>query len=190
VLKIIGLIVAGALIGLLGYAATKPDTFTVQRSIAIEASPEKIYPLIADFNNWATWSPFEKMDPSMKRTFSGAASGTGAVYAWEGNGNAGSGRMEITRAAPPDKVTIKLDFTKPFPANNVVNFTLAPSGDGTTVRWAMQGHNAYVAKLMSVFFNMDHIVGGQFEDGLAAMKAAAERAKGSKGSEHSGATSN
>lgn len=187
-LKIIGLIVAGALIGLLGYAATKPDTFTVQRSIAIEAPPEKIYPLIADFNNWGAWSPFEKMDPSMKRTFSGAASGTGAVYAWEGNGNAGSGRMEITGAAPPDKVTIKLDFTKPFPANNVVNFTLAPSGDGTTVRWAMQGRNAYVAKLMSVFFNMDDMVGGQFEDGLAAMKAAAER--GSKGSEHSGATSN
>jgi uncharacterized protein YndB with AHSA1/START domain len=187
VLKIIGLIVAGALIGVLGYAATKPDTFTVQRSIAINASPEKIYPLIADFKNWGAWSPFEKMDPSMKRTMSGAASGTGAVYAWEGNSNAGSGRMEITGATPPDKVTIKLDFTKPFPANNVVNFTLAPSGDGTTVRWAMQGRNTYVAKLMSVFFSMDHMVGGQFETGLAAMKAAAE---GSKGSEYSGETSN
>jgi uncharacterized protein YndB with AHSA1/START domain len=175
VLKIIGLIVAGALIGVLGYAATKPDTFTVQRSIAINASPEKIYPLIADFKNWGAWSPFEKMDPSMKRTMSGAASGTGAVYAWEGNSNAGSGRMEITGATPPDKVTIKLDFTKPFPASNVVNFTLAPSGDGTTVRWAMQGRNTYVAKLMNVFFSMDHMVGGQFETGLAAMKAEVER---------------
>jgi uncharacterized protein YndB with AHSA1/START domain len=174
-LKIIGLIVAGALIGVLGYAVTRPDTFTVQRSIAIKASPEKIYPLIADFNNWHEWSPFEKTDPSMKRAFSGAASGTGAVYAWEGNGNAGVGRMEITGAAPPDKVTIQLDFTKPFPANNVVNFTLAPSSDGTTVRWTMQGRNAYVAKLMGVFFNMDEMVGGQFESGLAAMKAAAER---------------
>ena len=173
--RTIGIIIAGALIALLGYAATRPDMFTVQRSITIDAPPEKIYPLIDDFHNWGAWSPFEKMDPSMKRTLSGADSGPGAVYAWEGNGNAGTGRMEITGASPPDKVMIQLDFTKPFPANNVVNFTLAPSGDATTVRWTMQGHNAYVAKLMGVFFSMDRMIGGQFETGLAAMKSAAEK---------------
>lgn len=173
--KFVGIFVLVALIAVLTYASTRPDSFTVQRSISIKAPPEKIYPMIADFNRWGAWSPFEKIDPSMKRTFSGAVNGPGAIYTWEGDSNAGTGRMEITGAAPPDKVTIQLDFTKPFPANNVVNFTLAPNGDGTTVRWAMQGHNAYIAKLMGLFFNMDKMVGGQFEEGLAAMKAQAEK---------------
>ncbi len=173
--KFIGIFVVVALITVLTYASTRPDTFTVQRSISIKAPPEKIYPMIADFNNWGAWSPYEKLDPSMKRMLSGAASGAGAIYAWEGNGDAGTGRMEITSVVPPDKVTIQLDFTKPFAANNVVTFTLAPSGDGTTVRWAMRGKNAYVAKLMGVFFNMDSMLGGQFDEGLAAMKATAEK---------------
>ena len=175
--RIIAIIVGVALIGILALAAMKPDQFTVTRSITINAPAEKIFPLINDFHNWGAWSPFEKMDPAMKRTMSGAEMGQGAIYAWEGNDKAGSGRMEITHATPPNNVTIQLDFTKPFPANNVVDFTLSPNGNGdtTTVTWEMEGRNGYFAKLMGVFFNMDSMVGGQFDSGLQAMKAAAEK---------------
>jgi uncharacterized protein YndB with AHSA1/START domain len=169
------LLLLAVVVALLVYATTRPSTFTVERSISIDAPADVVYPLIADFHNWSTWSPFEKMDPAMKRTLSGTDSGRGAVYAWEGNGQAGSGRMEITAANPPSNVALQLDFTKPFAAHNTVDFTLVPKGDATTVTWAMHGTNGYIAKLMGVFFSMDSMVGGQFEDGLAAMKAEAER---------------
>jgi Polyketide cyclase / dehydrase and lipid transport len=169
------LLLLAAIVVLLVYASTRPDTFTVQRSISIDAPANVVYPLIADFHNWSTWSPFEKMDPAMKRTLSGADSGRGAVYAWEGNDQAGVGRMEITAASPPSNVAIQLDFTKPFAAHNNVDFTLAPKNNATTVTWTMRGTNGYVGKLMGVFFNMDDMVGGQFDSGLAAMKAEAER---------------
>jgi hypothetical protein len=163
------------IVALLAYAATRPDTFTVERAISIDAPADVVYPLIADFHNWSTWSPFEKMDPAMKRTLSGADSGRGALYAWEGNDRAGVGRMEITDANPPSNVAIQLDFTKPFAAHNAVDFTLVPNGAATNVTWTMHGTNSYVAKLMGVFFSMDGMVGRQFDSGLAAMKAEAER---------------
>jgi carbon monoxide dehydrogenase subunit G len=174
-IKTIVMIVVFAIVIVLGYAATKPDMFAVERSITINAPPEKIYPLIDDFHNWGAWSPYEKMDPAMKRTLSGADSGRGAIYAWEGNANAGTGRMEITEAKPATKVTIQLDFTKPFAAHNTVDFTLEPSGAATHVTWAMHGANAYMAKVMGLFMNMDRMVGGQFESGLTALKSAAEK---------------
>jgi uncharacterized protein YndB with AHSA1/START domain len=169
---IVAVVLAAAL---LAFAATKPDTFRVQRTASIQAPPEKIYPLISDFRGWGAWSPWEKLDPAMKRTHGGAASGTGAVYAWEGNREVGAGRMEIVDAAPPSRVKIKLDFLQPFEAHNFAEFTLAPAGDGTAVTWAMYGPNTFVSKLMSVFVSMDGMVGGYFETGLANLKAAAEK---------------
>jgi hypothetical protein len=111
----------------------------------------------------------------MKRTYSGAATGKGAVYEWEGNNKAGKGRMEITDTSPPSKVTINLDFVKPFEAHNIVEFTLQAEGDSTNITWAMHGPSPYVAKVMGIFFNMDTMIGKDFETGLANMKAIAEK---------------
>src|SRR5262249_45288078 len=119
--------------GLLGFAATKPDTFSIQRAASIKAPPEKIFPLINDFHNWASWSPWEKLDPALKRTYSGAASGQGAIYEWEGNKKVGKGRMEIVESSPPSRVAIKLDFLKPFEAHNTAEFALIHQSDSTNV---------------------------------------------------------
>jgi hypothetical protein len=156
------------------YAATRPGIFRVQRSIDIKAPPEKIFGLINDFHDFVSWSPYEKLDPAMKKTYSGAASGTGAVYAWEGNSKAGVGRMEITQSSPPSKVTANLDFLKPFKAHNIVEFTLQPAGGSTNVTWAMHGPLSYMAKVMHMVFNMDRMVGKDFETGLASLKTLAE----------------
>jgi uncharacterized protein YndB with AHSA1/START domain len=174
-LKKIALVVVVLVAALLAFAATKPDSFRVQRTASIKAPPEKIFPLINDLKSWSAWSPWEKLDPAMKRTHSGAASGKGAVYEWAGNGEVGAGRMEIVAAAPPSAVRIKLDFLKPFEAHNFAEFTLEPKGDATSVTWAMYGPNTYVSKLMSVFFSMDSMVGKSFETGLANLKAATEK---------------
>jgi hypothetical protein len=160
---------------ILVFAATRPDTFRVERRLAMRAAPEKIFPLINDFHNWGSWSPWEKLDPQMQRTHSGAASGAGAVYAWEGNSDVGAGRMEIVSETPPTQLNIKLDFLKPFEAHNTTEFRLEPSGDSTMVTWAMLGNNNYVSKLFSLFMNMDAMIGGDFEKGLANMKEIAER---------------
>ena len=173
--KIIAIVIVVLIAALLIYAATRPDTLRVQRSTNIKAPPEKIFALINDFHSWGAWSPYEKKDPAMKRTMSGAANGKGAVYEWEGDKNVGKGRMEIAESSPPSKVTLKLDFVKPFEAHNVVDFTLEPKGDSTNVTWAMHGPSLYVGKVMSVFMNMDNMVGKDFEVGLANLKAAAEK---------------
>jgi uncharacterized protein YndB with AHSA1/START domain len=158
-----------------GLALTKPDTFTVQRSTVIKAPPEKIMALISDFHNWPTWSPWEKLDPKMQRTFSGAASGKGAVYNWLGNSDVGQGRMEITDITPPTKVVIKLDFIVPMEANNVTEFVLTPQGENTTVTWTMNGPMPFMFKLMNVFSSMDAVVGKDFDRGLLQLKSAAEK---------------
>ncbi|MDX8442784.1 SRPBCC family protein [Mesorhizobium australafricanum] len=171
ILILLVVIVAAVLI----YAATGPNDFVVTRSASIRAPAEAIFPLINDFRRWPEWSPFEKLDPQMKRTLSGAESGKGATYAWEGNSKAGKGRMEITGSAPPSRVSLKLDFEKPFRANNTVDFSLSPSGDGTTVTWAMRGARPFIAKLMGLFMNFDTLIGKDFEAGLANLKRATER---------------
>jgi Polyketide cyclase / dehydrase and lipid transport len=160
---------------ILGYAATRPDTFAVQRAVSIKAPPEKIFPLIDDFHRWPVWSPWEKMDPDMKRTYSGSAAGKGAAYAWQGNNKVGEGGMEILDDPAPSKVVIKLDFIKPFEGHNVATFLLVPKGDVTDVTWTMDGPSPFVAKLMGVFINMDKMIGSDFETGLANLKAAAEK---------------
>ncbi|MDB5767466.1 MAG: hypothetical protein JWQ61_2280 [Collimonas fungivorans] len=173
-IKTIAIVIVVALAATLGYAATRPDTFRVQRTISIKAPPEKILAQVNNFHDWSNWSPYEKMDPAMKRTFSGAASGPGAVYAWDGNGDAGAGRMEIKEASP-SKTVIKLDFSKPFEASNVAEFSVDTQGDSSSVTWAMYGPAPYISKVMGLFFNMDSMIGKDFEAGLANLKTVAEK---------------
>jgi len=174
-LRKIALVVVLAIAVLLVFAATRPDTFRVERTARIDAPAEKIFPLIDDFHRWGAWSPYEKLDPGMKRSFGGAASGKGATYAWQGNGQAGAGRMEIVESAPSSKVAIQLDFIEPFEGHNMAEFTLQPQGSATQVTWAMHGPSPYVARLMGIFFNMDRMIGKDFEAGLANLKAATEK---------------
>lgn len=169
----IAIIVAVAIAAVLIYAATKPDTFSVQRTAAIAAPANKIFPLIDDLRAHHDWSPFEK-DPAMKRTHSGAPRGTGAVYEWEGNRNVGKGRIAITDSTP-SKITMALDMLKPLKAHNIVEFSLAPNGGSTDVTWAMRGSQPYMAKLVSTFMNCDKMIGSQFEEGLTKLKAIAEK---------------
>jgi uncharacterized protein YndB with AHSA1/START domain len=167
------LAVATAIILIL--AAIKPGRFSVRRAIVVGAPPEKIFPLVNDFHQWGSWSPYENKDPAMKRTYGGAASGKGAIYAWEGNKNVGSGRMEIVEASAPSKIVINLDFLSPFEAHNTAEFTMLPQGDGTSLTWLMHGPAPFVSKLMQVFMNIDNMVGKDFEAGLANLKKLAEK---------------
>jgi uncharacterized protein YndB with AHSA1/START domain len=160
---------------LLAFAATRPDTFRVERSIRIKAPPDKIFALLTDFRQFGLWSPWEKLDPAMKRTFSGPPSGPGTVYAWEGNDEVGAGRMEILRTVPNAQVIVALDFLKPFASKNTTEYSLQNAGDTTAVTWAMYGPAPFVTKLMTVFVSMDRMVGGDFERGLANLKAVAEK---------------
>ncbi len=174
-LKIIAIVIVVLIAVVLGLAATKPDTFRVQRATTIKAPAAKVYALIDDFRQWGQWSPWEKLDPDLKRTFSGAASGKGAVYEWTGNNKVGAGRMEITEPTPPNKLVIKLDFIKPFEGHNIAEFTLEPQADATQLTWVMHGPTPFVSKLMQVFVSMDSLIGKDFEAGLANLKALAEK---------------
>ena len=152
-----------------------PDTFTVERSATILASPERVYPDIVDFHRWTAWSPWEDLDPDLQQTFSGSESGTGAMYAWSGNRKAGEGRMEITEAVEGSLIDIALDFLKPFKASNTTTFSLAPDGDATNVTWTMTGPMTFMTKVMGIFKTMDKMIGPDFEKGLASLKAVAEQ---------------
>ena len=174
-LKTIAIVIAVLVAAVLVYTAMQPDTFHVERSIVIKAPPEKIFPNINGFHQWEAWSPWEKIDPAIKRTYSGAESGKGAAYGWQGNKDVGTGRMEIVESTPSSNVLIKIDFMEPFEGHDMVQFTLAPQGDGTKVTQAMYGPNPFLAKLMGLFFSMDKMVGQKYEEGLASLKAIAER---------------
>jgi uncharacterized protein YndB with AHSA1/START domain len=173
-LAVIAVVLIVAAAAVLVLAARKPATFRIARSARIKAPPEKIFALIDDFRAWSAWSPWEKMDPELRRTYDGAPSGRGAVYAWEGNRKVGQGRMEIVDAAVPSRVTIRLDFLKPFEAHNTTEFSLEPQGDSTQVTWAMTGPNLFVGKVMGLVMDMDRMIGRDFEQGLANLKAVAE----------------
>jgi hypothetical protein len=179
IIAIIAAVLAIAIAIVLILAATKPDTFRVQRATTVKAPPEKIFPLINDFHQWGTWSPYENKDPAMKRSYSGAASGKGAAYAWDGNKSVGSGRMEILDTSAPSKIVIKLDFFTPFEGHNTAEFTMLPQGDATNmttnVTWLMHGPSPFMGKIMHVFINMDRMVGKDFEIGLANLKKITER---------------
>jgi hypothetical protein len=173
--EIIAIAVVVLIAGVLVFAAVRPGTFSVQRTTSINATPDKIFPFIEDFNRWRLWSPYENKDPAMKRTVSGAGSGKGAVYEWDGNSQVGKGRIEITEASAPSRVTIKLDMIKPMEGHNIVNFTLEPRSGATQVTWTMRGSCTYMAKVMGLFLDMDKMIGKDFEIGLANLKTQAER---------------
>ena len=174
-IAIIAVILAVAIAIVLVLAMTKPDRFSVQRATSIRAPADSIFPLINDFHRWGTWSPYENKDPAMKRTYSGAESGKGAVYAWEGNNNVGSGRMEILDTRAPSKIVIKLDFFRPFEGHNTAEFTMLPQGDATHLTWLMHGPAPFMSRLMQVFMNIDNMIGKDFEVGLANLKKLAEK---------------
>lgn len=154
---------------------TQPSEFRVARSANIAAPASAVFAQVNDFRKWGAWSPYDKLDPAMKRTYEGAAAGTGASYAWAGNANAGEGRATITESRPNELVRIRLDFAKPFASTAVAQFAFKPDGERTTVEWSLAGKNNFVAKAVHLFLNMDRMVGGQFEEGLAQLKSVAER---------------
>lgn len=150
------------------------DTYTVERSQSVNAPPVRVYEQIADFHHWRNWSPWEGLDPELRRTYSGPDAGTGAKYAWSGNRKAGQGRMTITDASEPSSVRIDLVFEKPVKARNDTSFTITPDGSGSRVTWSMTGKRTLATKVMGVFKSMDAFLGPDFEKGLARLKTAAE----------------
>lgn len=167
-------VLAVAVIVILGIAASKPDEMVIERSLTIKAPPEKLFSMVNDLHSWTKWSPWEDKDPSMKRTFSGAESGKGAVYAWEGNGDVGAGTMEITDATEFSNIKMDLHFLKPFKGDNKVNFAFVPASYGTKVVWIMNGPNPFMCKVIQVFINVDEMCGKDFEKGLAKLKSLTE----------------
>ena len=155
--------------------ATRPAKFRIERAIKISAPPTSAFALVNDFHRWGTWSPWEKMDPNLQRTYEGAEAGPGSIYSWKGNNKVGEGRMTIEQSQPSSKVVIKHEFFRPFKATNTATFTFTPEGDGTMVNWAMDGCNGFVSKAFHMLMDMDKLVGADFERGLAAMKDQAEQ---------------
>ncbi len=169
---VIGVVVVLALLCVV--IALRPAHFRIERSALIAAPPATVFPLIDDFHNWPKWSPWEKLDPSMKKTYAGAPAGSGAEYAWVGNDKAGEGRMTITDSKPSELVSMRLEFIKPFAATNQAVFKLSPSGNGTQVQWAMEGENGFMSKAFGLFVDVDKMVGKDFEEGLANLNKLAQ----------------
>jgi hypothetical protein len=170
------------LLGLTGIAAVlvvvvalRPSAFHIARTAIISAPASTVFAQVNDFRNWEAWSPWEGIDPTMKRNYEGA-SGTGAVYSWAGNHQIGEGRMTIIESRPSDFIRIKLEFLKPFAATHIAEFTLKPEGDNTAVTWSITGTNSFVAKAIGLFMNMDQMIGTQFEKGLAQLGKVVEAA--------------
>ncbi len=164
-----------AFAGLLVVIAFQPATFHIERSIAVAAPPTAAFAQVNDFHAWGKWSPWEKLDPGMKRTYEGPSSGVGAKYAWVGSKEVGEGRMTIEQS-DPSRIAIKLEFLKPFAATNIATFSFAPANQGTKVTWAMDGKNDFMGKAFHLFMDMETMIGPDFEKGLADLKTAAESA--------------
>jgi hypothetical protein len=173
-LKIILIIVVVAIAGALLAAATRPDDFRVERKLLVKASPEKLFPYINNLHGFDQWSPFKEKDPQLKGTFTGPDSGPGAKYEWVGNSQVGQGIMEIKSQTPNAQVLVQMTFIKPFPGVNTVDFSLKPQADGTEVSWAIYGPQAFIPKVMGLFFSMDKMVGPDFEKGLQSLRKLAE----------------
>ncbi len=171
-------VIVVAVSALVLFAATRPDSYRVVRTATMQATPSGVFGLLNDFHRWDTWSPWEHLDPNMKRIHSGAAQGLGAVYAWDGNKKAGMGRMEITGSEPHSSITIKLDFLKPFESHNTTMFTLAAEETATRVTWTMEGPSSFMTKLMGIFVSMDKMIGKDFDAGLANLTRVAEQSAG------------
>jgi Polyketide cyclase / dehydrase and lipid transport len=156
--------------------AMQPSEFRIERSARIAAPAPAVFAQVNDFHNWEAWSPWAKLDPAAKATFEGPPAGKGAIFRWAGNQEVGEGSMMITESRPSDLIRIKLEFLEPFEATNTAEFTFKPEGNQTAVTWSMEGQNNFIAKAVCLFMNMDKMVGGQFEKGLASMKSVAEAA--------------
>jgi hypothetical protein len=165
--------------------AMQPSEFGVVRSATISAPAPALFAQVNDFHKWEAWNPWGKLDPTMKQAYEGAPAGTGAIYTWSGNNEVGEGRMTITESRPSDLIRIKLEFFKPFAATNTAEFTFKPGGNQTAVTWSMTGNNNFMAKAVHLFMNMDKMVGGQFEKGLAQMTSVVEAAANRRGGERS-----
>jgi hypothetical protein len=159
-----------------GAAATRPSHFHVERSASVSAPPEVVFAFINDFHQWPAWSPWEKLDPGMKREYSGAAQGVGAKYDWAGNDDVGSGSMRIEDSQPSSRLRIALEFKTPFEASNETIFSLTPEAGATTVTWGMDGENNFMFKAMGLFMDMDEMIGKDFEEGLGNLERVAEAA--------------
>jgi uncharacterized protein YndB with AHSA1/START domain len=176
-LQILGILIGILLVivlVVLVVAATRPGGFRVERTTKVQAPPERLFALLNDFHQWSSWSPWEKLDPAMARSHGGAASGKGAIYEWKGNRKVGQGRMEITESVPTSKITIQLDFLEPFQAHNIAEFTLQAQGETTSLTWAMICHRNFMMKVMSIFMDMDRMIGKDFETGLANLRSLVE----------------
>jgi hypothetical protein len=157
--------------------ALQPAEFRVARSASIAAPPAAVFAQVNDFHNWEAWNPWGKIDPAMKQTYEGAPAGVGAIYTWIGNNEVGEGRMTLTESRPSELILIKLEFFKPFAATNTAEFTFKPEGNQTVITWSMFGDKTFIAKAIHLFMNMDKMIGGQFETGLASIKSIVEAAQ-------------
>jgi len=165
---------AAIMIVFIAIIALQPSAFRIVRSVAMTAPPAEVFAQVNDFHQWQAWSPWAKIDPALKQTYEGAPAGAGAIYSWVGNSKAGEGRMTILESNPSDLIHIKLEFLKPFKATNTAEFTFKPEGNQTVVTWSLSGDRSFFLKAFALFINMDKLVGGDFEKGLAAMKTVAE----------------
>lgn len=175
-IKTIALLFVLAVAALLAYAATRPDTFAVERSATIAAPASTLFPLINDMRSFNTWNPYNRKDPAMKGVYSGPSAGAGSAFDFHGNKDAGKGRLTITGSAEPSLVSMQLDMEEPLEGHNAIDFKLTPEGDAATrVTWSMHGPSSFLPKLMGIFFNMDQMIGKDFEAGLSNLKALAEK---------------
>src|SRR3954451_22573705 len=172
---LIGLLVV--VVVLLVVTALQAPEYKVVRSTTVAATAPAVFAQVSDFHNWEKWSPWAKLDPAMKQTYEGPPSGKGSIYRWSGNSKVGEGQMTILESQPPELVRINLEFLKPFASTAVTDFTFKPEGNGTSVSWSMSGHKNFMSKAVCLFMSMDKMIGGDFERGLANLKAAAEIAE-------------
>jgi len=175
-LKKILIAIAAIVVVFVVVVAIQPSEFRIVRSATISAPAPAVFAQVNDFHNWEAWSPWAKLDPAAKATFEGPSAGTGAIFRWAGNDKIGEGSMTITESRPSNLIRITLEFVKPFAATNTAEFTFEPEGNQTAVTWSMAGKNNFMAKAVSLFMNMDKMVGGKFEEGLANMKSVVEAA--------------
>lgn len=159
-----------------GVVVMQPSEFRVARTATISAPAAAAFAQINDFHNWQAWSPWEKLDPAMKKTFEGEPAGAGAIYAWAGNDKVGEGRMTLTESRPNELIRIKLEFLQPFASTNTTEFVFKPEDDQTVVTWSMFGEKNFVSKAFGLFVNMDNMIGSDFDKGLAQLKTVAEAA--------------
>ncbi len=169
---LIGIVLILAVLAII--VALQPSEYSVTRSATMAAAPETVFDQVNDLQKWRAWSPWEKLDPEMTRTFEGPTSGEGAIYSWVGNSDVGEGSMTIMESRPSELVRMKLEFREPMAGESDTAFTFKPDGDQTTVTWNMTGKNNFVGKAFCLFMNMDKMIGGQFEEGLANLKSVVE----------------